>query len=39
MPLLKKITWEIWLIEDSILRSWDAWMSSSCNTLLASALI
>lgn len=31
--------WEMWLMEDSILRSCEAWMSSSCSTLLAKALI
>lgn len=32
-------TWEMWLTDDSMRRSWDAWMSSSCSTLLARALI
>uniref|UniRef100_A0A0E9P6Z9 Uncharacterized protein n=1 Tax=Anguilla anguilla TaxID=7936 RepID=A0A0E9P6Z9_ANGAN len=36
---LRDPTWEMWLMEDSILLSWDAWMSSSCSTLLAKALI
>lgn len=32
-------TWEMWLMEDSMRRSCEAWMSSSCSTLLAKALI
>ncbi len=33
------LTWEMWLMEDSMRRSCEAWMSSSWSTLLAKALI
>jgi len=35
----KSLTCEIWLIEDSMRRSWDAWISSIWRTLLAKVLI
>lgn len=33
------LTWEMWLIEDSMRRSWEAWMSNICRTLLAKVLM
>jgi len=35
----RSLTCEIWLIEDSMRRSWDAWISSIWRTLLAKVLI